>query len=99
MVILQEQASVDGTIVDRLQPTHRTGAGSGQRNLSFCLMRVAEFHERQGNQAEVLPFVEEGLKIDERLASLDPTNATWQSDVASLRALAARLRGEEASAQ
>jgi hypothetical protein len=53
---------------------------------------MVQFHERQGNRAEALGFAEESLKIDERLAALDPTNATWQRDLLVSRALVARLR-------
>ncbi len=38
-------------------------------------------------------YAEESLKIDERLAALDPTNAIWKRDLAVSRALVAPLRG------
>jgi hypothetical protein len=53
---------------------------------------MAQFHERQADYKIALRYAEDGLAIAERLAALDPTNATWQKDVAYSRALVARLR-------
>ena len=64
-----------------------------QRDLSFVLTRLAEFHDQQGARTEALPLAEESVAIDERLAALDRSNATWQHDVTVSRALVARLRG------
>ena len=36
-------------------------------------------------------FLQEGLKIAERLSAMDPTNATWQNDVAVSRGLVAEV--------
>jgi tetratricopeptide (TPR) repeat protein len=77
----------------RLAEADPSNAG-WQRDLSFSLTRLAEFHEQQGERAVGLPFAKESLSIDERLSALDPTNITWQKDVAVSRGLVARLRGE-----
>jgi hypothetical protein len=45
-----------------------------------------------GEPAEALRLAHESLAIDERLASLDRSNVTWQKDVMVSRALVARLR-------
>ena len=79
-------------VSQRLAAADPTNAG-WQRDLSFSLTRMAEFHERQSNHAETLKLAEQSLAIDERLAALDPTNATWRKDIAFSRALVARLRG------
>jgi hypothetical protein len=50
-------------------------------------------HERRGEREAALPNAEESLAIDERLAALDPSNVTWQKDVAVSRTQVARLRG------
>jgi len=59
----------------------------------MILTRMAQFYERQTNRTEALHFAEQSLEIDERLAALDSTNATWQRDVAVSRAPVQRLRG------
>ena len=76
----------------RLAEADPSNAG-WQRDLSFSLTTMAEFHERQGDRAEALRLAEESLTIDERLASLDRSNVTWQRDVAISRVLVIRLRG------
>jgi tetratricopeptide (TPR) repeat protein len=76
----------------RLAQADASNAG-WQRDLSFSLTRMAEFHEQRGDRAEAMRFAEESLVINERLAALDRTNATWQQDVKVSRALVARLRG------
>jgi hypothetical protein len=64
-----------------------------QWGLSYSLTRMAQLHERQGDRDEALRFALESLGIDERLAALDCSSATWQRDVAISRALVARRRG------
>ena len=39
-----------------------------------------------------MEYAEKSLVIDEQLAALDPTNATWQNDVEVSRAMVARLK-------
>jgi len=75
----------------RLAEAHPSNA-SWQRDLSFGLWRLAEFHEQQGNSTAALPIAQESLSIDERLTALDPANLTWQTDAATSRALVERLR-------
>ena len=69
------------------------GNAGWQRDLSFVLTRLAEFHERQGGRSEALRLAEAGLAVAERLAALDRSNVTWQRDVTVSRSLVARLRG------
>ena len=76
----------------RLAEADPSNAG-WQRDLSFSLTRLAQFHEQKGDRAEALPFTQESLAIDERLAALDRSNVTWQKDVVVSRALVTRLRG------
>ena len=54
---------------------------------------MAEFFEGQGDRAQALPYAQQSLAIAERLAALDPTNATWQNHVKFARARVTRLRG------
>ena len=64
-----------------------------QRGLSYTLTQLAVLQELSGDRTEALRLAEESLALDERLAALDPSNATWQNDVAVSRALRARLLG------
>ncbi|MBN1439807.1 MAG: tetratricopeptide repeat protein, partial [Anaerolineales bacterium] len=78
----------------RLAEADPSNAG-WQRDLSYCLTRLAELYKRQGERLKALPLAEESLSIDERLSALDPTNVQWRKDVEASRALVARLRGAE----
>jgi hypothetical protein len=61
------------------------------RDLSFSLTRTGDILRAQGDTAEALAAYRQSLAIDERLAALDPTNATWRQDLAVSRANVARL--------
>lgn len=65
-----------------------------QRDLSYVLTGLAQWHEGLGQPARALPLAAESLAIDERLAALDPTNVTWADDVKVSRALVERLRNK-----
>ncbi|MDA1314825.1 MAG: tetratricopeptide repeat protein [Acidobacteria bacterium] len=99
--VLLEQGDLKGAlgayreseaVIRRLAEADPSNAAR-QRDLSFSLTRMAQFHEQQGKRSEALDFAEQSLAIDERLAALDPTNVTWQRDVEITRAMVARLRG------
>jgi hypothetical protein len=62
-----------------------------QRDFRYSLDRIAEIFERQGNRSQASTLAQESLKIAERLAELDPTNAMWQKHVTFTRGLLARL--------
>ena len=74
----------------RLAEADPSNAG-WQRDLSFSLTLLAQYHEKAGDRTQALQFARESLLIDERLFALDPTNVTWQQDVKVSRALVQRL--------
>jgi len=47
---------------------------------------------KQERWTEALPLLEQSLEIDERLAALAPTNATFQNDVRVSQRLVAEAR-------
>jgi hypothetical protein len=47
--------------------------------------------EKGGSFKEAWELAQRSLAIDERLSSLDPSNATWQADVVFSTFLVARL--------
>lgn len=87
-----DRAEEPGWLRERLAASDASNA-RWQRDLSFSLTRLAEFHEDEGERTEAIPYAKASLQIDERLAALDPTNATWRNDVIASRALLARLQG------
>jgi len=56
------------------------------------LTKLAELTEKAGRRSEAFDLAEASLTIEKRRAPLDPTNATWCSDVKVSKALVARLR-------
>jgi hypothetical protein len=62
----------------RLAEADPSNAG-WQRDLSFSLTRLAEFHEQRHDRTAALPYAEESLRIDERLAALDPSNVACKT--------------------
>ena len=76
----------------QLAEADQTNAG-WQRDLLVSFTKMAEFFEGQGDRAQALPYAQQSLAVAERLAALDPTNATWQNHVKFARARVTRLRG------
>jgi len=93
----QEQ---DGSRIgnDPLQPAVQIICGFSQNLLGDKAAQAVTDEEKrpltQAARVEALRLAKESLAIDERLAALDRSNATWQQDVAFSRALVARPGGK-----
>src|SRR5690606_11069486 len=66
-----------------------------QRGITDSLRQLASLYIPMSRHDEALSLAEQSLAISERLAALDPSNVLWQKDVAVIRDLVARLRGED----
>jgi tetratricopeptide (TPR) repeat protein len=65
-----------------------------QRNLSLSYKKLGEVNRKEGKTEEALDRFEQSRRILERLVKLDPTNATWQDDLAFTQARITELRGQ-----
>jgi len=65
---------------------------SSQRLLALSRSQVAEVLRAQGKLVEAQAAFAEYLAISRRLAELDPSNARWQQDLATVCAKIARRK-------